>query len=108
MSRRSQPQSQVDEAAFPVRLRVIVLEYGFGPQLLEIHRWLDRNIGRGNFAHHGGGRAVTRQGIAEDTTLFYFRTPQAAAAFVEATGVALCDGTEAESYRSPALPAGRR
>ena len=108
MSRRSTPQSKIDDTAFPVRLRVVVPEYGFGPQLSAIHSWLDTTLGRGNFAHHGGGRAIAQQGTVEYTTLFYFRTAHAAAAFADAFDVTLCDGTEAESYRSPALPFGRR
>ncbi len=41
MSRRSTPQKQIDDRAFPVRVYVRVPAGGFENLLPEMHRWLD-------------------------------------------------------------------
>jgi len=33
MARRSTPQKKIDDAAFPVRVRIVVPGFGFGPEL---------------------------------------------------------------------------
>ncbi len=53
MTRRSTPQSVTDEAAFPVRVKVLAPAGGFGPQLHgELCAWLDREVGRADYAQH--------------------------------------------------------
>jgi hypothetical protein len=55
MDRRSPQQKKLDDRAFPVRVHVLVPERGFENLLLDMHRWLDTEVGRGNFAAHGAG-----------------------------------------------------
>lgn len=110
MSRRSTPQREIDERAFPVRLRILVPEMGFGRLYGDhpdsIHAWLDREVGRADYAQHSGGRSGDRN---RDQTAFYFRHPLAAARFLEAFPMLeIADGTASPSYTSPALPFGRR
>lgn len=88
--------------AFPVRVKVRVPGDGFGGALAQMHEWLDREIGRANYAHHPA------RGFVMDATAFYFRCPGAAHRFVRAFELALADGTETVAYYSPALPMGRR
>jgi hypothetical protein len=53
MERRSPPQKRIDDHAFPVRVKVLVPERGFENLLLDMHRWLDAEVGRGSYAEHG-------------------------------------------------------
>ena len=76
MERRSPPQKRIDDHAFPVRVKVRVPGRGFENLLLEMHRWLDAELGRGSFAVHGA--AAT----GADATAWYFRTVEEAQAFV--------------------------
>jgi putative SOS response-associated peptidase YedK len=102
MDRSSPPPKKLDERAFPVRIHVLVPERGFENLLLDMHRWLDAEVGRGNFAAHGAGAGLT-QAIA-----WYFRTVEEAQAFVaKFPMLELADGTELPTYLSPYLPFGR-
>jgi len=94
MSRRSTPQSRIDDQAFPVRIKVRVPGDGFGAALAQMHDWLDREVGRGNYAHH------PTQGFVMEAVAFYFRHPAAAHRFVREFDLALADGTESIAYRS--------
>jgi hypothetical protein len=60
MDRRSPPQKRIDDHAFPVRVKVLVPERGFENLLLDMHRWLDAEVGGGNYAVHGA-----RTGVAD-------------------------------------------
>ena len=40
MSRSRSPKKQLDEKQFPIRMRVLVPEEGFGVSLDELHDWL--------------------------------------------------------------------
>lgn len=103
MSRRSTPQSIVDDRAFPVRMLVNVPEFGLGRLSNAMHDWLNAELGRGNYAWHAAGRVAVRDSIA-----FYFRSPHAAAAFSQAfPSLELTDGTMARWYSSPDVPFGR-
>lgn len=111
MSRRSTPQQKIDDRAFPVRLFVLTPELGFGRlmdgQPHSVFDWLDREVGRGQYAVHGGGQMVVKDGI-RDQVAVYFREPAAAARFVEAfPTLELGDGTTASTYYSPSNPKGR-
>jgi len=68
MSRRSSPQSRIDDLAFPVRVKVVVPTEGFGRRLDHLHRWLKENLGFGEYAVHP---AATFGGNA---TACYFKT----------------------------------
>jgi hypothetical protein len=88
MSRRTAPQHKVDDIAFPVRVKVRIPECGFGTLLAQIYTWLDREIGRGEYAHHPA------TAIGMDATAFYFQNPEAATQFVSAFDLKLVDGTD--------------
>ena len=102
MERRSPPQKRIDDHAFPVRVKVLVPERGFENLLLDMHRWLDAEVGRGSYAEHGARTGLT------DATAWYFRSVEAAQAFVARFPMLeLADGTELPTYQSPYLPFGR-
>ena len=102
MDRRSPPQKRIDDHAFPVRVNVLVPERGFENLLLDMHRWLDAEVGRGSYAAHGAGQGLT------NATAWYFRTVEEAQAFVARFPMLeLADGTELPTYQSPNLPFGR-
>lgn len=110
MAKRSTPQRQIDERAFPVRLLILVPAVGFGRLLGAgsgtMDGWLDREVGRGDFACHSAGFG----GVAgRDVIAVYFRHPAAAVRFLEAfPSLELADGTALRGYTSPALPFGRQ
>lgn len=99
----STPQAKLDEAAFPVRILVVVPETGFDRKLTEMSAWLTAHVGRGNYANHGGGRRIMRDDMV-DAAAFYFRDARLAAEFVEAFDLQLADGTTSPSYSSPMMP----
>lgn len=78
MVRRSPPQRQLDERAFPVRVKVA--EDVCGPDaflLADAQIWLKENIGAGDYATH------SQPGYAGHTRAFYFRTVEAAQRFLD-------------------------
>ena len=104
MARRSSPQRRIDDEAFPVRVKLLVPEGGFGRQLTDLHAWLDREAGRGNYAFH----AARTFGSPNDAVAVYFRTPETAHRFVGSfLDLLLADGTNSMVYSSPYLPNGR-
>lgn len=103
VTRRTIPEAKTDDAAFPVRVRFHVGPHGLGRTAAALHAWLDDQIGRGNYAVHGGGRAV-----GGDCVSLYFRTPADAVAWPAAfPQLELADGTRLPGYHSPYLPFGR-
>lgn len=73
----------------------------FETLLLDMHRWLDAEVGRGSYAVHGAGAGLT------NATAWYFRTVEEAQAFVRRFPMLeLADGTELPTYQSPYLPFG--
>lgn len=110
MVKRSPPQHQIDDRAFPVRLLILVPGDGFG-QLLgagpgTLDGWLDREVGRGDYARHSAGVGSV---AGRDVIAVYFRHPSAALRFLDAfPGLELADGTALRGYTSPALPFGRQ
>lgn len=105
MSRRTRPQSIVDDKAFPVRVLIHPPKEGFGNQLNQLHNWLRDMIGAGDFAFHSGGIP----GSVRDTIAIYFRNPHDAASLMYAfPDLELADGTILPGYTSPFLPYGRR
>lgn len=104
MVRRSTPQHKIDDPAFPVRIFLLVPPYGYGTMLDDVHRWLDEQLGRDNYAIHSGGTLSS----CLDLMAVYFRHPRHGAAFLDAfPKLELADGTAQPGYSSPGLPFGR-
>jgi hypothetical protein len=104
MTRRSSPQRRIDDEAFPVRVKLLVPEGGFGRRLTELHVWLDREAGRGEYAFH----AASTLGIPKGAVAVYFWTPATAHRFVGSfPDLLLADGTDSVVYTSPHLPSGQ-
>jgi putative SOS response-associated peptidase YedK len=103
MTRRSTPQAKTDAAAFPVQVRVVVPEFGFGRLYNDIDAWLVRELGRGEFGH------VATSSLLHDAVAFLFRCTSDADAFMRAfPSLVLADGTMSIVYSSPHMPFGRR
>jgi putative SOS response-associated peptidase YedK len=104
MTRRSTPQRRIDDEAFPVRVKLLVPEGGFERQFDDLYRWLDQEVGRGEYAFH----AASALGISRDAVAVYFRAPETAHRFVARfPDLLLADGTDSVVYTSPTLPFGR-
>lgn len=98
MTRRSTPQRRIDDEAFPVRVKLLVPEGGFERQLDDVYRWLDQEVGRGEYAFH----ATSSLGISRDAVAVYFRAPETAHRFVARfPDLLLADGTDSVVYTSP-------
>lgn len=96
MVRRSTPQAQVDELHFPIRVHFVVPEHGLRDSA-SMYEWLNKRVGRMNYAWHGGGYHLCKQRIA-----LYFRAPDALVGFMAAfPHLALADAIDAETYTSP-------
>ena len=76
MDRRSPPQKRTDDHAFPVRVKILVPERDLENLRLDMHWWLDADVGRGSDATHGAGAGLTH------ATAWYFRMVEHAQAFV--------------------------
>lgn len=59
MTRRSTPRSKVDEWAFPIRVRVVVPELGFGQRIDVYLAWL-RELGPAQYAWWANGTLYFR------------------------------------------------
>ena len=95
MARRSTSQKKIDDAAFPVRVRIVVPGYGFGPDLIAMRRWLSTEIGDADHAAHGASIA------GMDACAFHFRDLSAARSFMAAfPDLELADGTATLTYSS--------
>lgn len=103
MVRRSTPQRKIDDAAFPVRLKVAVPRFGFGGMLDRIQAWLYAEIGAADCAWHPAPSYGVRDAVG-----FHFRSLTEAQRFVEAfPELEIPDGTQSPSYTSPAVEAQR-
>ena len=92
--RRTASRAKTDEAAFPVRVRLDLSDEGAGMRIHDIHAWLKKEIGGMDYAHHGSSGYGINTAIS-----VYFRTTEAAAAFVEAfPDLKLADATERREY----------
>ena len=102
MTRRSPPQRDIDDRAFPIRVKVRVPPTGLGKVLAEVELWLAAEVFPGEYAHHHS------QTLGGDATAFYFRRIGDAARFLEAFPmIELADGTTSPAYTSPLFPQGR-
>ncbi|TNC70895.1 hypothetical protein [Rubellimicrobium roseum] len=107
MPHRSIPQRQLDDAAFPIRVKLWVPDMGLGPVLLDVLRWLRCEVGEANFAHHEG-ETLEREALA-----IHFRRIEDATAFLSAfPQLRLLDETTSRAYgtqvRTPGAPMPRR
>ena len=110
MVKRSTPQREIDDRNFPVRVFVQIPEGGFGLTFgagpRTINTWLDREIGRGDYAQHAGRGRVSQ---GRESVAFYFRSPNDASRFLAAyPELDLADGTAMPGYTSPTFPSGRK
>ena len=91
------PQAKTDDQAFPVRVRIVIPDYGLGRALDKMYRWLTERVGREGYAVHGGSR-----GPSGDRIAIYFRHPAPALAFVAAFPMLqIADGTVLPGYTTP-------
>ena len=90
MKSRSKTIPQMNDDLFPVRLRVLVPEAGYGRLIDKITDFLDREVGNGQWAWHNAGSLLCR-----DRSAFLFRHPAAALALLEAfPQLEMADGLE--------------
>jgi hypothetical protein len=102
MVRRSTPQKKIDDAAFPIRVKLTVPIGGMRVDLMTY--WLQDSLPRGDFALHSGDRF----GI-QDCAAFYFRNLTDARRFLDQfPHYELADGVVGGGYTSPAFPTGRK
>ena len=88
MVRRSTPQAKRDDLAFPIRVKITVPPHGLGKELDFMIAWLREHIAPGDCANHSA------PGVACDTAAFYFRSTEAAQAFLAAfPNAKLANGT---------------
>ena len=80
LTRRSTPQKRIDDDTFPVRVKVLVPECGFDRRMPDLCAWLDREVGRGDYALHAGSTV----GLARNVAAFYFRAADPAHRFTAA------------------------
>ncbi|MFD2134567.1 hypothetical protein ACFSLT_03805 [Novosphingobium resinovorum] len=82
MVRRSTPQQKIDDAAFPIRVKVFAPNRGyggFGNLLNDMIYWLQDNLPGGDFAQYYGRSLGVRA-----TTGFYLRSLEDAHRFLDA------------------------
>lgn len=82
MVKRSTPQWKLDEKNFPIRIKLIVPERGFGKRMDAMYEWLG-GIDDGSYAWHGGGWSGDYLNRRQATAL-YFRSIDDAHGFVKA------------------------
>ncbi len=88
-TRSRSPKKAADEKYFPIKVRVLVPEEGFGYRLHEIHNWLDAHAGRGRWGWNAD--SVLSRG-SRDATSFYMLDEQLIAPFIEAFDLELAQG----------------
>jgi hypothetical protein len=82
-------------------VKVLAPEGGFGRLLDDAYIWLDREVGRADYAQHPAKM------FSEHAVAFHFRDVEPARRFLEAfPSLILADGTATAAYTSPALPHG--
>ncbi len=90
MARRSTSQSKIDDGTFPVRIRIVVPDTGFGTRIDAMLEWLHRLPDR-TYAWHGGATGGSAWSVRHATNL-YFRAIDDAQGFLTAfPDVELCD-----------------
>ena len=82
-TRSRSPKKKLDEARFPIRVRVAVPEEGLGNLLDELVRWLDLEAGCGNWAENSD--TLPRQ----DAMSIYLKDPALVAPMLANFGLEL-------------------
>src|SRR4028118_307639 len=101
MSRRSPPQRDIDDRAFPIRVKVRVPPTGLGTLLADLELWLAAEVFPGEYAHHHS------QTLGGEAMAFYFRRIEDAFRFIDAfPHLELADSTTSPAYTSPLFPKG--
>lgn len=75
-----------DQLEFPIRIRVMVPEMGYGVLYNEIREWLEEHAGRGNFAWHSDMQP------GADASAFYFKDARLIQPFLDRFGLELAIG----------------
>ena len=102
MPRRSPRQSDLDDTAFPIRVKLRVPTTGLGNTLTDLLLWLSAEVGPGDYAQHP---AATLGGEA---MAVHFRRAEDLMRFLEAFPMLdLADGITSRVYTSPLFPRGR-
>jgi hypothetical protein len=103
MVQRSRRQKDIDDRAFPIRVKVKVPPNGLSIEMSRIMAWLRDEIGWHDCAQHPAP-AIDGNAIG-----FHFRRIEDAARFLDAFPLLqLADDTTSRAYTSPVLPGGRR
>jgi putative SOS response-associated peptidase YedK len=105
MTRRSAPQWKIDKVAFPVTIRVLIPENGFSQWGIgnQPDDWLIAAVGPGQYT------TTPRNSLLGDGVEFHFRSLDDGSRFLDRfPQIVLADATMGVSYRSPAVPFGRR
>ena len=102
MPHRSITRPRPKNAAFPVRVNLLVPELGFGMVLLEMLRWLRDEVGENDFVRCDAST------FEREILAIHLRRPADAVAFLAAfPKLELADGTTSRASTSPLLPSGR-
>ncbi|WP_210526181.1 hypothetical protein [Rubellimicrobium arenae] len=96
MPQRSATPRVLDDAAFPLRVKLHVPALGLGPVLIEVLRWLRNEVGEDNFAHHDA------ETLEAEALAIYFRRADHMMRFLHAfPNLGLADETGLPSYHNP-------
>lgn len=101
MTRRSTPQSKIDENAFPVRVFLVVPGMGIGWNYDLLMSWMKTNWERSAWATHGGGRAAVEGGVVDRIALYVRHPEQVVDLLATFPQLRLADGTRSVCYSSP-------
>jgi hypothetical protein len=102
MPHRSISPRVLDDAAFPVRLKLRVPEEGLGAALIEALRWLRLEVGLDSFAHHDA------ESLDGETLAIHLRSLTDAAALLSAfPKLELADDTTSRTYTRRRIPRGQ-
>jgi putative SOS response-associated peptidase YedK len=105
MTRRSTPQWKIDKEAFPITIRLLIPENGFSQWGIgnQPDDWLIAVVGPGQYA------TTPHNSLLGDGVEFHFRSLDDGSRFLDRfPQIVLADATMSVSYRSPAVPFGRR
>ncbi len=98
VSRHGHRQAQIDDLAFPIRVKLAVPGTGLGNVLSDMARWLAAELGPGEYAEWSG------QTLGGNADVIHFRRVEDADRFLQAfPGLELADGTRSRAYSSPML-----
>lgn len=98
MSRHGHHRRDLDELAFPFRVKLAVPRGGLGRRLDDLNRWLLEEVSPGEHACHSG------HGLGQDALCLYFRRLEdLARCLAEFPTLELADGTKSRAYTSPML-----